>query len=57
MWVDEKQLSSGALAGGAFATRNRGLYLGGVPPSHSPGLTLPTGAFTGTITDFIVDST
>ncbi|XP_039764528.1 laminin subunit alpha-1 [Pararge aegeria] len=57
VWVDEKRLGSGALAGGAFAARNRGLYLGGVPPTHSSGLQLPAQAFTGTLADLIVDST
>ena len=54
VWVDEKQLASGALPGGAFAPRPRGLYLGGAPPASSHA---SVGGFTGTIADFIVDST
>lgn len=54
LWVDEKQLAVGALPGGALAPRPRGLFLGGAP-SEAPHL--PVGGFTGTIADFIVDST
>lgn len=54
IWVDEKQLATGALPGGAFAPRPRGFYLGGAPPDSTHA---SIRGFTGTIADFIVDST
>ncbi|CAG4991454.1 unnamed protein product [Colias eurytheme] len=57
VWLDEKLVGSGSLAGGGFAPRPRGLYLGGAPPSQrSNSIDLPAQAFVGTIMDFIVDS-
>ncbi|CAK1549560.1 unnamed protein product [Leptosia nina] len=58
VWVDEKSAGSGALVGGGFAARPRGLFIGGAPPSHrSSVVVLPVTTFSGTITDFIVDAT
>ncbi|XP_061379354.1 laminin subunit alpha lam-3 isoform X1 [Danaus plexippus] len=54
VWVDEKRMAAGNLPGGAIAARARGLYLGGSP---SPVTYLTVPSFTGTIADFIVDST
>lgn len=52
--MDEKRMAAGNLPGGAIAARARGLYLGGSP---SPVTYLTVPSFTGTIADFIVDST
>ncbi|XP_045515231.1 laminin subunit alpha-1 isoform X2 [Pieris brassicae] len=57
VWIDEKPVGSGALAGGGFAPRPRGLFLGGAPPSQRSSVLLPANFFVGTITDFIADST
>ncbi|XP_064075982.1 laminin subunit alpha-1 [Vanessa tameamea] len=58
VWVDEKLVGRGTLAGGALAARPRGLYVGGAPPtSDTTSPNLSVGGFTGTIADLIVDTT
>lgn len=66
LWVDEELVASGELAGGAFAARDGGLYLGGIPSSgaEKEGVAVSdelreairdTPAFTGTLADLVVD--
>ncbi|XP_072936563.1 laminin subunit alpha-1-like [Epargyreus clarus] len=58
VWCDEKQVGSGALPGGGFPQRSHGLFLGGAPPGNKRPVkpVIPTVDFTGTLMDFIVDS-
>ncbi|XP_026738306.1 laminin subunit alpha-1-like, partial [Trichoplusia ni] len=54
LWVDEEQLSIGALAGNALPARPGGLFLGGVRETLHANI--PLKSFKGTLADLIVDS-
>ncbi|KAI5635987.1 laminin G domain-containing protein [Phthorimaea operculella] len=57
LWVDEERVASGSLAGNAYPARASGTFIGGV--DHWDSTRMPeiaTDGFTGTVADFIVDS-